>query len=256
MSKAKTKKEIAPQAEHAGALTEFEGQTWGAEEISNEDIIIPKIMLMQPMSELVTDGIASIGEFRDSLNKDKKIGDSKTPVSIIVFGSFKTWVEFKDGEYLTTKPMTPENSGLPQEEIVEEGAVITRDRVMNFYCLRPEDIEAGEAFPYVLACRRTSYGAGKKIATHLKKLQMFRKPAAAKVFSLSSRKETNDKGTFFVMDIDVKGDSTNEQVKAAYIWHQALNSQRDGVKIDDGDLSPAGVAKDVGQTGHAPEATV
>lgn len=212
-----------------------EDGAWGGEDIGNDDIIIPKILLMQPMSELVTDGIARIGEFRSSLDKDQVLGDDKTPVELIVFGSFKTWIEFKDGEYLTTKKMTAENTELPQEEVMEDGSVITRDRVINYYCLNTKDIESGEPFPFVLSCRRTSYTAGKTIATHIKKLQMFKKPSAAKAFNLTSRKETNDKGTFFILDVEVKRDSTEKEMLAAYEWYKVL--QKAKVRVDDSDLN-------------------
>lgn len=225
------------KAEHVGGVpAEYQTQgAWGGEEISNEDIIIPKILLMQPMSELVTDGVARIGEFRDSMNKDRKLGDEKAAVELIVFGTFKTWLEFKDDEFLATKIWTPQNADLKLEEIMEDGSIIRRDKVLNFYCLIPGDIAAGEPFPFVLSCRRTSAMAGKTINTHIKKLQMFKKPSAAKVFALTSRKETNDKGTFFVSEINLLRDSTPEELSVAYDWYKALAKSK--VRVDDSDLT-------------------
>lgn len=231
----KNEKTPAPRAEHVGAVQEYQAQgAWGGEDISNEDIIIPKILLMQPMSELVTDGVAKIGEFRDSLNKDRVLGSDKEPVELIVFGTFKTWLEFKDDEFLATRPWTPETSDLKLEEFLEDGSILRRDKVLNFYCLIPKDIASGEPFPFVLSCRRTSAMAGKTINTHIKKLQMFKKPSAAKVFALNSRKETNDKGTFFVSEINVLRDSTNEELSTAWEWHKALAKSK--VRVDDSDL--------------------
>ncbi len=232
----KIEKTPAPR-EHAGTVQEYQSQgAWGGEEIANEDLVIPKILLMQPMSVLVTEGIAKIGEFRDSLNKDRSLGSDKSPVEIIVFGSFKTWIEYKDGEYDTTKKMDATNADLPLEEILEDGSVITRDKVLNFYNLVAGDISSGEAFPFVLSCRRSSYQTGKKLSTHIKKLQMFKKPSAAKVFSLSSRKETNEKGTFFVTDVEVLRDATSEEMATAYEWYKLLAKAK--VKVDESDLVP------------------
>lgn len=234
---AKEEKSPVSKAEHVGGVpAEYQSQgAWGGEDISNEDIIIPKILLMQPMSELVTDGVARIGEFRDSMNKDRKLGDEKTAVELIIFGTFKTWLEFKDDEYLSTKQWSPQNADLKLEEVVEDGSIIRRDKVLNFYCLIPGDIASGEPFPFVLSCRRTSAMAGKTINTHIKKLQMFKKPSAAKVFALTSRKETNDKGTFFVSEINVLRDSTPEELTAAYEWYKALAKSK--VRVDDSDLT-------------------
>ena len=44
---------------------------WGASPLSAKDIIIPRMLVMQPMSDMVTAGEAAFGEFRDSLNKEK-----------------------------------------------------------------------------------------------------------------------------------------------------------------------------------------
>lgn len=225
---------------HAGEeksqITEYQEQgAWGSEEISNEDIVIPKILLMQPMSELVTDGVARIGEYRDSLNTERVLGSDKVPVELIIFGTFKTWIEFKDGEYLATKRWEPSNADLAKEEIMEDGSVLSRDKVLNFYCLVPKDIAGGEPFPFVLACRRTSALAGRELNTHIKKLSMFKKPSAAKVFALTSYKETNDKGTFFVSTVKVLRDSTNEEQAAAYEWYKALAKSK--VRIDESDLT-------------------
>jgi hypothetical protein len=231
MAKKETK-EVTTRPTNAAQT--YEEGSWGSEDVSSEDILVPKIMLMQPMSEFVTDGLAKIGEFRDSLNKERMLGNDKKPVELLVFGTFKTLLEFKDGEYLSTKRWSPEVADLPMEEVTADGAVVTRDKVLNFYCLIADDIKGGEAFPFVLSCRRTSFMAGKKINTHLTKLKMFKKSSAAKVFALTSRKETNDKGTFFVVDVDVLRDSTTEELNAAFEWYQLLGKSR--VKVDDSDI--------------------
>lgn len=231
MVKKETKKEVLPQTkEHIGAVA-VPNQAWGAENVTSEQIIIPKIMLMQPMSELVTEGIARIGEFRSSLEKDRVLGSDKSPVELIVFGSFNTWQVFIDGEYATTVPITVENVHAAREEVGPNGEKITRARVLNFYCLLPSDIKSGEAFPFVLSCKGTSEKAGRTLSTHFMKLKMFNKPTAAWVFGVKSVKETNDKGTFFVMDIEKLRDSTSEELTQAYQWYKVL--QTAAVKVDD-----------------------
>lgn len=233
------KEEKTPVAkEHVGgAIQEYEAQgAWGGEDISTEDIVIPKIMLMQPMSDLVTDGVAKIGEFRDSLNTSRILGyTTEKPVEFIVFGTFKRWMEFKDKEFQRAFVWTPENAELKTEEITEAGELITRDVSLNFYCLLPDDIESGEAFPYVISCRMTSKQAGKDLSTHIKKLQMFKKPSAAKVFVLTATKETNDKGTFFVLHTAVGRDATATEQAAAYEWYKLLGKSK--VRVDDSDVN-------------------
>jgi len=246
--KKEVKHEKAPAVrEHVGGVVGHQEQSaWGGEGITNDDITIPKILLMQPMSDLVTDGIAKIGEFRDSLDPEKMLGNDKTPVEVIVFGTFKTWIEFKDGEFLSIKRMTGENEGLEREEIQEDGSVITRDKTWNFYCLVPSDIESGETFPYVISFRRTGTKAAKDINTYLVKLKMMNKPSAASVFALTSYKETNDKGTFFVPQVKVVRKTTNEEIAAAKTWYEVLG--KSNVRVDDSDVTKTTTASSVNAT--------
>lgn len=234
----KEQKITAPAVQQAGGLPVTVGAAdgaWGGEQIGNDDILIPKLLLMQPMSELVTDGIAKIGEFRSSLETDKVLADDKNALNVIIFGSFKNWLEFKDGEYLTTKPFAADNASLPREEILPDGSVMTRTLVLNYYGLNVTDIEKGEPFPFVLAFKSTSMTAGKTIGTHIKKLQMFKKPSAAKVFQITSKKEQNDKGTFFVPTVTVGRDSTQAELVAAYEWYKVLSKAK--VRVDDSDVA-------------------
>jgi len=206
---------------------------WGGEDISSQDITIPKILLMQPMSELVTDGIAKIGEFRDSLNKSVVLGSDKNPLEFIVFGTFKNYLEFKDGEYLRT--VSGDMGVLLQEEILEDGSHIKRMRVQNIYCLLANDVAKEEAFPFVISFKSTGYKAGKDLMTYIKKLQFFQKPSAAKVFTLSCTKQTNDKGTFFVPEVGTLRDSNPEEMTQAYAWYKLLAKAK--VKVDESDLT-------------------
>ena len=57
---------------------------WGGSPITSQDIILPRILMMQPMSDMVTEGNAAFGEFRESLN-GTKLGDFKNPIEIVPF---------------------------------------------------------------------------------------------------------------------------------------------------------------------------
>lgn len=206
---------------------------WGAENITSDDITVPVILLMQPLSQYVTDGVAKPGTMIDSLSKEKVLGDEKKAVEVIIFGSFKTWREEHDGKYKRTIPWGPDNASFPWEEELEDGTVVERDLVQNFYVLTTEDIAKGEAFPYVVKFKGMSMQAAKQLGTHLKKLQTLNKPSASKVFSLKTRKDSNDKGTFWVFEPVVLRDSTDVEMATAYTWYKTLQSA--SVKVHDED---------------------
>ena len=60
-------KEVTVKKEQA-VSTEVNLGEWGIPEVMSSDILIPKILPMQPLSELVTDDKALAGEFRDSVS--------------------------------------------------------------------------------------------------------------------------------------------------------------------------------------------
>lgn len=250
--KAKATKKEAPKTETTAvavkseemALTAPMDQAWGSEELGAGDFLVPKLLLMQGISELVAAGDAQQGQVIDSITNDVigGITNIKTKecknIDLIAFHSFKSWVEYrKDGdnwEYQATYAMTKENMSLETEEVVE-GETIRRDRCLNFYVLRPDQIAKGEAFPYVISFRRTSMKAGKKLATIAAQLRALgNKPLAFKHFELAVIQLENDKGTFWGFDLKAGKTSTNEELNEAFKWYKTLQSAE--VKIDDKDL--------------------
>lgn len=214
---------------------------WGSEGLNNSDILVPKLLVMQGLSELVSTGAASVGQIRDSINGELLGGMVKPrdmqPVEVIPFSSFKTWVIFErvndKDEYVKTLPITPENEAWPIEEVVN-GVQIRRDKCLNFYVLLVSEVKAGTAFPFLISFRRTSMRGGKKLATIAAKLRAFNKPLATKVINLGVLAEENDKGKYFVLDVNQGRDSTQVELGAAYQWHKALKTTN--VRVDDSDL--------------------
>jgi hypothetical protein len=215
--------------------------SWGSEGLSNSDILVPKLLVMQGLSDLVAEGKANVGQIRESINGELLGGMVKpkeqTAVEVVAFSSFKTWVIFekKNGkdEYVKTVPMTPENEGWLIDEVIG-GVQVRRDKCLNFYVLLASELKAGTAFPYLVSFRRTSMRAGKKLATMAAKLRVFKKPLAAKIINLGVLAEENDKGKYFVFDVTQGRSTTTDELAAAHQWYEALKTTN--VKVDDSDL--------------------
>lgn len=204
---------------------------WEEETIDNEDLVLPTIRLNQATSKLVSDGVALPGEFRNTFDKQTKLGDAKNPLEIIPFGTFKTWVIRVNGDFKEIVPVTPENIDWEWEEMDADENVIKREKWFNVYCLTPSDVKKGEAFPAVLSFKGMSYKGAKSFATIVKKLQAFKKPMASRVFRVVAEQTKNDKGTFFVMkEVEMGRPTTTEELQAAHQWHTALKGQ--DVKVD------------------------
>jgi len=237
---AKKKEETAIEVKQQAALSTEVQETWGTENVENSDIIVPRLLAMQGLSKLVTDGVARFGEIRDSL-EGKLLrgmqGKEIKPVRIVIFDMFKSYIEFEDaGKGPKFKRILPSGTGQePAMEEIIDGKKITRDRTLNFYCLLASELEEGTATPYLLSCRRTSYKCGKKLSTSLAKLRAFKRPAAAVYFDLTVNVQENDKGKFSVFDVSqLEGTTKPEHLAEAKKWWSALKTAK--VQVDMRDM--------------------
>lgn len=234
--------------------------SWGSEGVNQSDILIPKLLLMQPLSKLVADGKAAPGDLVKSTD-GSKLCDKAGTIEVLAFSTTKTFVIMEEVkgkfEFRGVENVTPENADAPLEYMLD-GKKMRRDRALNFFALLPSEIEketkalaamkeSGEIpdpddalLPLALSFRRTSYGTGKTFATHFAKSAHFNVPPAVHVFKLGVKMEKNDKGTFFVYTIEKARKSKPEEIQAAARWYQTVSKAK--VVVDDSDLREAPVA--------------
>lgn len=212
--------------------------SWGAPQLTAQDVVLPKILAMQGMSKLVTDGNAVMGEFRDSLN-NVVLGDLKTPIEFIPFHLEKVYVVMEEKEkkfrFHHQEPITPANEKHAFEAVGENGAPQKWYRTMNVFALLPKDVQDGAALPYIISFRSTSANAGRKVATtmYLKNVKAGKTPAAM-VLELSGTRQSNDKGTYIVMDAVEKRPSTEAEIAACFEWVKVVRAGQ--TRIDHSDL--------------------
>lgn len=246
----KPNNEVVKAAAAALPSTEV-NQTWGSEALDGQDMIIPKLHLMQGLSKKVASGEASVGQIRESLENKLmggRVDPKKNPeaVEIIVFSTFKTWIltEKKAGaqkfEYAGTEAFTAENADRPRQgqRKNKEGVMVDfEDNLsLNYYVLTTKDIADGIAFPYVVSFRRTSMQAGKTLATMLQMMKRANKPSAANIFELNIEAMSNEKGDFFGFSIAKGRESTPQEVAIAKEWYDIVQKNKDKIKVDDSDL--------------------
>lgn len=219
-------KEIVAQNQETELMAVPEG-SWGTENISSQDLLISKMLLMQPLSTLVVDGKATPGDMVDSVSQ-QILGNKNKPVEIIPIHMTKTWSIFKNVggkfEYDHMEPITPANEQQPYEFTVD-GVQYQRNKDMNFFVLLRSEAKEASAFPRVITFRRTSSMAGRNLATHFAKAAMEKMPPAAYAFNVSCTMEKNDKGSYFVYHVERTTRTEVPEIAAAYRWYKTLQTQ-------------------------------
>lgn len=209
---------------------------FGSGSVSSSDIVIPKILTMQGLSKLVTDGEAKFGDFVDSMSTTV-LGSINTPLEFIPFHMDKIWIiEVMNGnkyEFDRIEPVTAANEARRYEETVD-GKAYKNSKVMNFYVMLPSDM----SMPYVLPFKGTSIKAGKALATQMyMKNRGAGKVPPAYVMEMFGEKKTNDKGTFAVTSVRTKKESTVEEINECLKWYKGI--AKGEVKAHEEEAKPA-----------------
>jgi len=238
---------------------------WGTKEVTSNDLIIPKILLMQGLSVMVTEGKAQLGDFRDSLT-GKLVGRyDNAPFEVIPFMCNEVFsIQKKDAQsgqfvYSHTEPIVKNpqradfNDNAPWEDKVMLDGTLTdikRIRRYDFLVLLKSDLDSGEAvMPYLLSFKSTSVKEGKKLFN----MMYVRNKAAgllpaSYMFSIAGRKEKNDKGIFIVPTVEQTTRTSPAHVKAAFDWFKRLSTTAFVAHEEDETQEPA--ASDSSATGE------
>lgn len=253
-SKGLVKKETA-----AVALTEVEqAGAWGHKEVSSNDMVVPKILPMQGLSKKVAEGLATMGEFRNSLTNELIGKIESSPFEVIPFHCtevFDVYERQQDGQfkYKTSTPIVKNPSSLGYNDNaawqdVSDGIEIKRVRKYNFFVLLPQEIAEGIAMPYVISFKSSSVKEGKKLFTlmYVRSRAMNLSPAAFKI-KIDGVREKNDKGIFIVPNISQGHRTSVAEVTAAKQWFDLVGKST--VKVDDSDEAEAAAASSSADTG-------
>ena len=218
-------------------MEELSGMGLGAgDNIDNEDILVPKLLLTQGISEIVAKGEASAGVYINSITK----ADHGKNLEVIVLDSYKTWQVFKKTKD-DSKPQYVEtldyegNESLEVNEELENGDLIHRDKVLGYYVLKLDEIKQGAAFPYIIDFKRTSRRSGQSLASDFAKLRTQNLPSFAKIFTIGTE-FVQDQFNYYVKTVDMGRTIEREELQVVKQWLSELKQNKSRMKGDDSDL--------------------
>lgn len=202
---------------------------WGQTEVSSNDIVIPKVVMMQPLSNPVTEGKAKFGDFISGAT-GLPIGNIDVGFEFIPFYMSKFhWVsKLKDGkgkekefQFDRVEECTRQaDENKPWDDCDQDGVPIKRTFVRRFYGLIK-----GLAIPVILEAKGTSASFGKKLATQMYVMNAASKlPPCATVIMVNGEKRKNAKGSFAVMDFTPVRPATKEEITDCFHWFKLVKS--------------------------------
>jgi len=228
-----------------------EGDSWGAgqdveekKELFVNDFLIPKLWLIQAMSELRIEGKASEGDFANSISGEVlSNGSSEEAVTFCIVNSFKRWQTFKINEkgkkeFVESETVTLKNANY-QYEFKKDGIPHTRRQVLSYTVLLGSDLNKGLNRPYVLDFAGASKRAGRIIVTEINEMHDAGYPSAVLLFSMTSKQEKNDEGTFFTRQVKKIGFTSPAVLEAAKKTYKLLKIHEDQIEVDERDVIKA-----------------
>ena len=211
----------------------------GLDELAPEDFVLPYIRLTQPISDDVVEGKAKPGEFRHSITGDL-LGGVDQPLEFIPVHVSTPRSRFQDRARVCWSPDGRIGTGDPGGKCAEcpyaqwgaDGKPPECTRAYQYVVLLPEH----EPLPIALILAKTSARTAKRLNYYIK---AYRKGS---VFALKTHKETNDKGTFYVFDVERARDLTPEEIRGVLEIHNMLAGKNLVVEQDPSDFDFDGSA--------------
>jgi hypothetical protein len=214
---------------------------FGTENVINQDLTFPKILLMQGLSQWVSQGLAAPGEIVESFEK-RKLGNAKKPVQIIPFFNLNVWKLKKEvnGKFVTVgyEDRVGAEARMDREFTHSSGEKGLREKTFNLFCLLKD---GNLKVPYMVGF--TNYSFKHAAQSYLNKLQLLKaegKSPAYVLWNLGVTQEKNAKGEFPVFTLDTVKDekghdieNSYDEVKAAFEAHKSLSGAiSEGAKVD------------------------
>ena len=210
-------------------------------ELFSNDIIIPKIWLVQAISELRKQKKADEGDFVDSLTGEI-LSEVGTPLRFIVIKTFKRWQTFEvlpDGKrkFMSSEIMVyGKNHDLKYDDVLE-GKKIVRRQVISAYVLIERDAIKGINKPYIIDFASSSKYAGRILVSDIATLNNKGLPSFTGIFEMTSEEESfKDNQTAFVKKLKFFGFVPKSAITYLKDVYTSIESIQDQIVIDDNDI--------------------
>lgn len=219
------------EVKRAAELAVIDQADWGADNVDNKNMLLPRLALMAGTSALVGQDKAAIGDIVNTAS-GKILADKAGALEIIFVKQLPmTWVISVGGKWDRTELVVP---GVEHEweQVIGKDAkgkdiVEKHERCLNFYVLLKKEMAEGTAMPHLLSFKGSGFKAGQRLVNHFKLSQGIRQSPARVFFKLSSVVRSNDDNTWRVWNTEEAGATTPDEISQAYQWLLKLRERDD-----------------------------
>ena len=230
---------IAEGGESWGVSKDLEGQ----EKVFANDLLIPKLWLMQGSSDWVKsrEHEHRAGDWANSLTGEI-LGGPENDINFVVISMQKNWQFFwldMDGDKIKkvfdgkeSGQVTLENMNAAYEGEVE-GRKFRRRQVLRFTILLERDIEQGNRQPYIVDFAATSKKGGRILYNDIQAFcskphevmgKKYKLPSAAAAYALSTTENTEyEEGSVWVKNVRPLGFSSREAVEISRELYELID---------------------------------
>ncbi len=241
-----TNKELTPkEPTPVSRVSGKEGAPLGMEEVDMQtDIQMPRIAILQGLSEMVVDGKGQIGELADSLSKEV-FGKEMEIIPLFLFKSRLMFLAGQGAVLMSRNGLTITQASAEYEQYLGkncdelpesqwQGAEPPKlSMVYNFPCLKVDRLNE---FPISLSLMRTSTKTAK---TLISLAMMSGEDIFARKYRLSTENTKNDKGTFAIAKIELAGKCTDEEYTIAKGWYKKMRGRGIDINMEEEGMNGA-----------------
>lgn len=210
------------------------------EEITQDDLLIPRAKLLQALSPEITEGVEGLkpGDIINSLTR-QKLGDIFIPIFY-----FTQWIRFNprnekapgyDASYglgdIIYRTNNPHDERLKVDGVWQDDRPPLATKFMSFF-----SVFEGLDMPIVVSFSKTSMRAGKSLLSLAK---FSNSDMWSRKYTLKSKKTQSDKGTYFTLDVAMAGLTGEDDLKRCEAFYRSFREKSLQVHVEaEGEQTP------------------
>ncbi len=205
--------------------------------IDQKDMLIPKLLTMQPTSTFVSEERAAPGDLGSSVTGEV-IGGKGKWLKFVPLMTYKT-VEYYDKSGAKPKLVKTEAWDAKKHSTVEWEQTINGKphkvmECLNFYIMLDKDLSNPAGLPHLVSYRSTQKQGGKKLISHFMQMEMMGVVPWYGTLEVTTTKQTNaEKQPYFTPDIRPVGQTDAKYAEKLQQWVDLI--ARNAVRIDETD---------------------